>query len=123
MDAILDLPPLEVLTHRFTYNPDTGEFLYKNPIRPNRNPPGSPAGYLTERGWLRVKIGSRHYRVARVVWKMYHGEDPPKGMSIDHINRDRVDNRIENLRLCTHSENSKNKHHPHKRVPTTPNSL
>jgi hypothetical protein len=40
---------------------------------------------------------------------MHYGEDPPKNMSIDHINRDRTDNRIANLRLITHQENSCNR--------------
>ena len=35
--------------------------------------------------------------------------DIPDGMEIDHINRDRYDNRIENLRLVTKSQNSLNK--------------
>jgi hypothetical protein len=40
---------------------------------------------------------------------MHYGEDPPKNMSIDHVNRDRTDNRIANLRLVTHRENNCNR--------------
>ncbi len=111
MDAKHDLPSLELLRHRFNYDPETGLLTYHNSPRPKINPPGSVVGYETEqgRGWLRVKINRKHYRLSRIVWKMYYGEDPPKGMSIDHINRDRCDNRICNLRLCSHLDNIKNR--------------
>lgn len=103
----IELPPLEVLLDRFEYNPETGELLHKNP-KVRWIKPGTPAGYDNGRGWLRVKIDDRHYKVARIVWKMYYGEDPPEGMHIDHVNRDRSDNRIENLRAVTNSENVRN---------------
>lgn len=37
---------------------------------------------------------------------------PPVGMFVDHINHDGLDNRLENLRICTHSDNNHNQRVP-----------
>jgi hypothetical protein len=100
MTQALPLPPLEVLQEKFIYNPENGVL-----IRRSNN---QPAGYPTQRGWLRVKVGDTHYRVHRIAWKMFYGEDPPTGLDIDHINRNKIDNRIANLRVATRSENMQN---------------
>lgn len=43
----------------------------------------------------------------RIVWEMHYGKIP-EGFEIDHINHIRSDNRIENLRIVSRSENCKN---------------
>jgi len=40
---------------------------------------------------------------------MHYGEDPPIGLDIDHINRDKTDNRISNIRTVTRRENLSNR--------------
>lgn len=59
------------------------------------------------RGYRRVGIKGRLYPTHRIVWMMFKGEIP-EGLQIDHINRTRNDNRIENLRLVTGQENAFN---------------
>ena len=54
-----------------------------------------------ERGTYKSLLGHR------VVWQMVYGEIP-SGMEIDHINGNRSDNRIENLRIVTPTENARN---------------
>lgn len=58
-------------------------------------------------GYLVVGINKKVYRVHRLVWLYVYGEMP--STDIDHINRVRDDNRIENLRLATKSQNAKNR--------------
>lgn len=67
---------------------------------------GTPAGVG---GRLQFEIDGRATYVHHVVWLMHRGEWPPS--QVDHINGDRLDNRIENLRLLSTSENCQNRHH------------
>lgn len=55
-----------------------------------------------------IKHQIKMYYEHRLVW-MWHGLSIPEGMQIDHINHDRNDNRIENLRVVTNRENGRNK--------------
>ena len=57
-------------------------------------------------GYRTGAIHNRLYQAHRVVWAMHNGEWP-KGQ-IDHINGDRSDNRIENLRDVDAFQNSQN---------------
>ncbi len=118
MTQALPLPPLGVLQEKFEYNPESGELTYRK--RSKGKQPGESAGYLTDRGWLRIKIGDIHYRVHRIAWKLFYGEDPPVGVEIDHINRDKTDNRITNLRIATRKENIQNTHRVLNKKPPTP---
>jgi len=56
-------------------------------------------------GYLRVRVGGRYQMVHRLVWNAYHGEIP-KGMQVDHIDGDKHNNALNNLRLLTPSGNT-----------------
>lgn len=58
-------------------------------------------------GYLCVMINRKRYRVHRLIAETFLGEIP-EGCQVDHINRIRHDNRLENLRIVTKSENQRN---------------
>ena len=54
-----------------------------------------------------VKVSGKTEYIHRIIWEIHNGKIPD-GMEIDHINREKSDNRIENLRLVTRLENNQN---------------
>lgn len=65
----------------------------------------NPAGNKTPLGYVRVRINNEMYMLHRVVYKYFHGE--VTGF-IDHIDGNRSNNKIENLRLCSWGQNQQN---------------
>lgn len=68
---------------------------------------GDVAGTLGKKGYWNVISKKHAYRVSRVIWSMRYGEIA-RGLQVDHINKIRSDNRIENLRLVTNQVNKMN---------------
>lgn len=69
---------------------------------------GRHIGSRNHNGYFRLQSSGKKALLAhRVVWILHNGPIP-EGMVIDHINRIRDDNRIENLRLATISDNNSN---------------
>lgn len=71
------------------------------PSKRNGKPVGTPGGV----GYLDVSIDKRKFRVHRIIFLMFNGYLPKE---VDHINNDRLDNRIENLRAADSVTNKYN---------------
>lgn len=68
---------------------------------------GSVAGTINSRGYRHIRIDNNFYQAHRLIWIFFNGAIP-EDCVIDHMNRDRSDNRIENLRVLSVSENNRN---------------
>lgn len=93
---------------KFTYDPEEGLLRWRNPSgRHGRIPAGSVAGTITEaEGYRSVTIGGRQYRASRLIWVYVTGKWPK--VQIDHEDTDTGNDRWNNLRLATGSQNKAN---------------
>ena len=98
---MLKLDYLKAVLH---YDPDTGLFTYL--VKRGQCIPGRIAGKKSKHGYWRVSVDRVLYSAHRLAW-FYVNEEWPTG-DIDHVNRDKLDNRIRNLRLATPSQNGAN---------------
>mgnify|MGYP000865143873 FL=1 len=95
----------EYLRSILHYDPETGIFTWK--VRAaNQVKAGNIAGCQNGHGYLQIKVQSRIHKAHRLAWLHFHGVWPED--QLDHINRNRSDNRIENLREATCKQNLQN---------------
>ena len=105
-------PSAEYLNHRYSYDHESGIIYHKNPIGSNvkSGDPvyccNTPSGY--KRLTIEVDKKRHNFMLARIVWKMYTGEDVGK-LDIDHIDGNKTNNAISNLRLANRSQNQYNR--------------
>ena len=95
----------KLLHERFEYK--DGNLIYKIKASLKTNIGdivGSPGG----KGYTTTRINYKQYSLHRLIW-IYHNGDIPNGLQIDHDNKIRNDNRIENLRIATNLNNCYNK--------------
>jgi len=91
---------IEELRNTFEYHPD-GYLIRKS----TRRPCGQRANHSG--GYARVNVGKRTLFAHRIIYAVVTGK-MPEG-DIDHINGDRIDNRIQNLRDVSQLENGHNR--------------
>lgn len=89
---------LEKLRLLFKYDPNTGVIT--------KLPADLPVGYDSGRGYLRTSINNKKLLLHRLAWFLTFGKFP--NADLDHINGDRKDNRLVNLREATRAENLQN---------------
>lgn len=95
---------IKQLHEYLTYDSKTGVFTWK--IARGRCAQGQVAGCDEKNGYRKILINSRSQFAHRVAWAMHYGEWPD--MHLDHINGNRSDNRIANLRKCLDWQNAGN---------------
>lgn len=82
----------------YWYNPMTGEMISR---RTNR-----PTGWVDD-GYRHITLKGKDYRVHRLVWMYLHDRWPVE--MVDHINGNKLDNSIANLREVTAKQNAENR--------------
>ena len=87
------------------YNVDTGNLCWKT-TRHNRVKIGQIAGSIDSHGYRQIKIDGMKYLSHRLIWLIMTGAWPNE--QIDHINGNKLDNKWNNLRLASRSQNKIN---------------
>lgn len=96
----------ERLVELLSYCTETGTFKWK-PRRCNQHTVGGKiAGSIDSYGYRQIEIDGRGYLAHRLAWLYVYGVWPSS--QVDHINRDKTNNAIANLRLVTNKQNQEN---------------
>ena len=97
------------INENFRYEPDTGLIYWKKPTQKtgSKRKLDKPMGNLQSKGYVRLdfRVNNRAIRVQahRLAWYLYYGEVASD--LIDHIDHNKINNKIDNLRATNHSKN------------------
>lgn len=114
--AALTLPSQDYLRQCFDYDPHSGDLVWRQ--RPlehfklrrvalawNTQNAGRLINCRDRFGYRVCSVDKKIRRAHRLIWMLVHNVEPDE---VDHINGDPADNRLLNLRSCTHRENLSN---------------
>ncbi|WBK39697.1 HNH endonuclease [Xanthomonas phage L522] len=99
-----DITVADVL-ERYHYSPETGMFLHARSSTRARI--GTVAGSVNKLGYLMLSFDGLLCLAHRVAWLVVHGKWPDD--QLDHVDGDRTNNMLSNLRECSHAENLQNR--------------
>ena len=94
------------LRERLDYAPDTGQFTRRHNVKGYFA--GTVAGTTNAQGCRAIHIKGFDYKAHRLAWLHYYGKWPRE--EIDHEDGDPLNNRIDNLREATSTQNKRNRH-------------
>lgn len=95
----------ELIFQCFEYR--DGLLYWKGVTHPNKmRLVNKPAGSIHKTGYRHITWMGKVHKAHRLIFMLHHGYLPPE---VDHINSNRQDNRIENLRAANRSENQCNR--------------
>lgn len=104
-----EYPTQEQIKKLLDYDAETGIFVWKerNNKAFNTHYAGKVAGRFDKKGYVSIDVKpvKVHCLAHRLAWIYVHGVNPTE---LDHINKDKSDNRISNLREVEHINNSRN---------------
>lgn len=117
-----DIIGIEYVQQFLHYNPNTGVFVWKSRdeslfgpgyhsahtrcLQWNARCAGKVAGGIDDNGYVRIRLAGKRVRAHQLAWLTVNGSWPDQ---IDHIDGNRSNNSIDNLRLATYAQNSQNR--------------
>ena len=96
---------MSCISDEVSYDPNSGKFFWIKPK--NGRKVGAEAGSVNTTGYRIICVNRKRYLAHRLAWFLHYGEWPRS--DLDHMNGVKDDNRIDNLRECSKSQNQMNR--------------